>query len=383
MNRRQRLFDNDYTAGPGLSTATTVRFGKRGVVGLPGSLMILLLTVVYGLSVAGSPSGLATGSPSVPLGGDLPTPISAEPLSPGSLTSYDTGKVSVVFPSTQPRVHLYQDANTSVGATLDFVEVVEIGAVGSGAPPPVAAAFPLALASFNGTGAPTAPGAPLAFTATLGVVPVQGAAIGSNASLVVVGTAIGTASVRIAYNLTATNPATGGVVVHWSVAGWPWVHPGDLLGVVFSLTNSVHHPFVACPAAAAAGSACGGTTVAAGTTQWNTGLTGVEAAYGNGSVAEVGVNASESFGGAPVVDDGVYAPSDGAVELLIAAPAHDGTPVGGTMTFALVTSFGPLHSALLRGMPAVFVGTIALGAVGASGLVWAYRRRERRVRAQL
>jgi hypothetical protein len=379
----QRLFDNDYTAGPGLERVTTVRHERRGVVGLPGSLMLLLLAIVYGASVGLTPAVVGSNSPSVPLGGMLPTPISAGPLAPGSLASYDTGKVSVVFPSTQPRVHLYQDTNVSVGATLDFVQVVEIGSVASGAPPPVAAAFPLALASFNGTGAPTSPSSSVAFTATLSVVPVQGAALGANASLSVVGLPLGTASVRVAYDLTATNPATGGVVVRWSVSGWPWVNPADLLAVVFTLTSSVHHPFVACPVTASPGAACAGSPVPVGSTRWNTGLTGVQAAYGNGSIAEIGVNATEHTGVPPVVDDGLYAPSNGTVELLIASPVQGGSGVGGSMTFALVTAFGPLHINLLRGMPAVYLGTLGLGAAAAVGAIVAYRRRERRVRDEL
>jgi hypothetical protein len=383
VNGGQRLFDNDYTADPGLLRLTTVRHQRRGVVGLPGSLMLLLLTVLYGVSAGLSPHTVGTSTPPVPLAGSLPTPLSAGPLAPGSLASYDTGKVSVVFPSTQPRVHLYQDTNVSVGATLDFVQVVEIGSVPSGAPPPVAAAFPLALASFNGSGAPTSPSSSIAFTATLSVVPVQGAALGANASLVVVGPSIGTASVRISYDLTATNPATGGVVVRWSVAGWPWVNPADLLAVVFTLTSSVHHPFVACPVATAPGSTCSGSPVPAGSTSWNTGLTGVQAAYGNGSVAEIGVNATEHNGVAPVVDDGLYAPSNGTVQLLIAAPSQGGSGVGGSMTFALVTAFGPLHLNLLRGVPTAYLGTLGLGAVVAIGMILAYRRRERRVREEL
>ncbi|MCI4344261.1 MAG: hypothetical protein L3J87_01360 [Thermoplasmata archaeon] len=383
MIGRQRLFDNDYTALPGLFGAVTVARRSRGVTGLPGAIAIALTAITASL-LAGTPAfASSSGSSLGPFGSGDRTPISASPLLPGPLASYDTGKVIVAFPSTLPRVHLYQDANASIGATLDFAQVVEIGSVASGSPPPVAAAFPQTLAGFNGSGTPTSPGSPFVFTATLSVEPVRGSALGPNASLSVAGAPIGVANVRIAYNLTATNPALGGVVVHWSVTGWPWVHPNDLLAVVFTLSNSMNHPFVTCPASMAAAAPCAATPVPVGSIKWNSGLSGVEAPAGNDSEAELGVNTTGSPVPSSAVNDGLYVPTNGTVELLIAAPAGSGGNVGGSMTFALVTNFGPLHLDVLQGVPLAYLGTAAVGAAVAAASVLAYRRRERRVLEEL
>jgi hypothetical protein len=383
MNGRQRLFDNDYTALAGLFRSRTVARRSRGVAGLPGSIAMALTALTVSLMAAAPALVAGSGSnPGAPSSGDR-TPISASPLLPVGLASYDTGKVIVAFPSTLPRVHLYTDQNSSVGATLDFAQVVEIGSVASGSPPPVAAAFPQTLAGFNGSGTPTSPASPFAFTATLAVEPVRGSALGPNASLSVAGAPIGVANVRIAYNLTTTNPALGGVVVHWSVTGWPWVNPHDLLAVVFTLSNSMNHPFVNCPASMAAGTPCQATPVPVGSIHWNAGLSGVEAPAGNDSEAELGVNTTGSSAAGAAVNDGLYVPTNGTVDLLIAAPAQSGGDVGGSMTFALVTNFGPLHLDVLQGVPVAYLGTAAAGAAVAVGSVLGYRRRERRLLNEL
>ncbi|HZY69915.1 MAG TPA: hypothetical protein VFF67_02915 [Thermoplasmata archaeon] len=365
-----------------------MRTDTRGY--LPGIAAVGLLLAVAAASavpvvLSGSSAGPASG-PIVPLPWRSTV---ATPLGSGPPTPFDTGQVSVVFPSALPRVQLLQDTNRSQGASMDVVQVLEL-APASGGWTAVAAAFPLTLAGFNNSipSATSSSGPTVGFSAVVGVFPVNGSIFSPGAKLEVAGLSRASATLRINYSVSSTGPTTApgaGVSVAWSVSNWPLAGADDSVAVELEVANAPSDAFGLCTPlgsaeagthAASSGPQCS-SHLALGTPTWSGSIAGVWAPGANGSVTELLLGSSTSSGAIL----GAYAPTNGTVELLVAAPHGTAVP-GGAMTFGLSTALASVGSALHGDWPA-FLGTSLAAAALAGVAIATYRWRDRRLRTRL
>lgn len=387
MTEVKGLFENDYSRRP--RVRPSMRTDTRGYI--PGLAATGLLLAVASASVV---AGFWVAGPPVPASGTVPTgplpPAVTSSIGLGSRSPFDTGHVSVLFPSSLPRVQLLQDTNKSQGASMDVVQVLELAPSEDGGWSAVAAAFPLSLAGFNNSVPSSAPssGPVVGFSAVVGVFPVNGSIFSPGAQLNVSGLSRESATLRINYSLSSTGPASapgGGVSVAWSVSNWPLVHPNDYVALELELSNAPSVPFGLCspppavPAASrstSAGPECSA-HLPVGTASWSSSIAGVWAPGANGSVTELLLGSSAESDS--IV--GAYAPTPGTVELLVAAPHGTAVP-GGAMTFGLTTSL-PIVGAVLHGDWPAFLGSSLAVAVLAGLAVAMYRWRDRRLRERL
>jgi hypothetical protein len=348
---------------------------RRSAHRVTASASVLLLLVVAGAA------GLAAGAPP-------PTNAGAAGGLPGPWASYDTGRVSVVLPAALPQVELYQDANSSVRATLQVDQIVEITPGGFPHPHVVAAAFAEAVEGYNGSATTNATSWPISLSAELEVRPVNDSLWASgNAVLVPVGGPIGLSILTITYSLINSRSASAGVAVNWSVTGWPWVSDSDLLAIELHFTLPSGQQLTACSVGSdpeSGPAACPGTPLGTNGIWWGSTYTGVEGSGGSGPMAAVGWNASAELpsGSASAYTVGAYSTGNGSAEILLGAPARGASAVAGGVDFSLVTpASGPV--ARLLGDPLAFGGAL-VGVTAASllGLVL-YRRRDRRLRDEL
>ncbi|HKS59873.1 MAG TPA: hypothetical protein VJS68_03750, partial [Thermoplasmata archaeon] len=182
--------------------------------------------VLAGL-LAGPAVGGSSHAPVVPL------VVTASP----DWSTYDTGRVQLVFPSPLPAIQILQDVNGSAAAWLSLEHVDELGPTDSSHPVVVRTASPEAVAGFNTTNPGSTPAWPLTLAADVKVqtsgVPLWSAP----ASAAVNQTWPNVGNTSISVNYTLANPSDGGqgVLFQWTVSNWPWVSSGDLLAVEFEL----------------------------------------------------------------------------------------------------------------------------------------------------
>jgi len=313
-----------------------------------------------------------------------PTPTLNPPI---QWSAFNNGRVSVVFPGAFPEVDLYQDANTSVNAALQLDGIFELAPGDLPRPTIIAQAFPTATAGFNVTTTTNLTQAPLALDATLEVrtsyaslwTPVSGPSPAAGAY-------VGGATLRIAYSAAAPSSPGSGVQLNWSVVGWPWVHTTDLLAIEFQFTAPNAPNIAACTTAqplATPTSACSGEPLAARTIVWDSSLASLEGVAPTGPIASLAWAAAPpaANGSSVPYTVGAFAGTNGTAELILAAPAAPA--LEGSAAFTLSAPTHAPAPVLLRGTSVVYLGTLGIVGGAAVVLVLLYRRRNRRLTAEL
>ncbi len=333
--------------------------------------------LALGLTVAALLPPVAAAGGAVPSTRNLVEPWS----------QYDTGRVSVVYPSALPLVELIQDANSSLSATLGIGAIYEVAPGGLPTPTVVAAAFPSTAAAFNGSPAAGSSGGPFSLTANLAVYPVglplwtPGTAIGPTAG------PVGTASLAVEFSPASPTARTAGITINWTVSGWPWSAPDDLLTLELSFGYATSNALTACrgsPVMSPVLPACTGETVGSSQGVWGSSFTALESTGGQGPEALVAWSSSIVYGSAQApVTMGALATNPGTGELCLMGPGAGAGPASGSLSFALVAPGTAVYSALVSGNLLVYGTSAALLAGAAGAAILGYRRYDRRVRESL
>ncbi len=313
-------------------------------------------------------------------------PSAVHPLASPAGSSYDNGQVTAVFPSTVPRVQLYQDANASVSATLEIDQILELTPGGYPHPTAVAAAFPASVTGFNGTGGANATGTMRLF-ALLQVLPVDAAIWAPSSVLTPTGATLGSARLALTYSLDANGTFSAGVRIAWNVSGWPWISPADTLAIEFAFSLASGRSLSICSGTTplALSPDCSNAPAGPGAAGWSAAYSSVEGDNGTAPVAALAWDPLANLTGGRSVPYtvGAYSPVAGTAEVMLGAVADGSAAVSGSARFALVTPVLPALPVLLHGEGLVYGGTLlAVLAVGSVGVV-AYRRRDRRIRETL
>lgn len=300
-------------------------------------------------------------------------------------SAFNDGRVSVVFPGAFPQVDLYQDANTSVNAALQLDGIFELAPGNLPRPTVIAQAFPTATAGFNVTTTTNLTQTPLTLVATLEVRTAY-ATLWSpvSAPSPAAGADLGGATLTVDYAAAATSTPGSGVQLSWSVVGWPWVHSNDLLAIEFQFTAPNAPAIAACTTSdplATAG--CSGDPLAARSIVWDSSLSSLEGVAPSGPIASLAwVPApSATNGSSAPYTVGAFAGTNGTAEVVLAAPASP--TVAGSAAFTLSTPAPATPPAEVHGSTTVYLATV--GAVGGASLalVLLYRRRNRKLTAEL
>lgn len=372
----QRLFDNGYTR-PGRLPGAVRHRADVGSVRKKRGRALARWSVAAGIGIAAALLAMPSAALAAPV---LPAGV----VGP-AVARYDTGRVTAVFPSTLPRVELFQDANASVGATLQLDQILELAPGGYPHPTAVAAAFPASVTGVNGTAGANGSG-PVELGAALDVLPVGAPLWDPSAVLTPVGPTIGGASLRLTYTFDANGTSSDGVRLAWNVSGWPWVAPGDLLAVEFGFSLVTGRSLATCTGVTPLDLAPGCAVTAPGPAGavWSSGFTSFEGGNGSGPIADLAWEAATLPGGRSVgYTVGAFSPANGSAEIALGAAAGGATAVAGSARFALVAPALPSVPGLLRGNAVAYAATVAVLATAALAAAVAYRRRDRRLREEL
>lgn len=297
---------------------------------------------------------------------------------------YDTGRVNVVFPEERPAVELIQDANRSLSASLELTGLYELNTATSGAPLVVAAAFPANASGFNATTALGSAGSPVGMYANLGVTPVSGSLWG-NMSGIAAGTGPVTATtLAVAFTATTNTATEAGVVINWSVTGFPRTVQGTTFAVSFEFDYANGRAFTACEGSSVlflAPAACAGSAIGNGSSLWGSQYTSLEGEGGFGPVAVVSWSPSVVYGtAASTVTFGGLVERPGVATFVLGSTPAGNSTARGTVAFALVAPpIGSLSTLYVGSGPVYGISAALLGVAAVAGLV-AYRRRDRRLR---
>jgi hypothetical protein len=315
----------------------------------------------------------------------LPTVAAAPgPSTIHAFATYDTGRIRIVVPSSQPSVELFQDANTSVNALLTATDVVELDPNGSGYDV-VATATPTLAASFNGSrpSASTGPWA-LSLAADLAVRPsVEPDWNGTVSSHVSPAASYGFAELRVDLAPGSTSDSGSSLAVTWSVSNWPLTEPGDLVGVVFSFTAANAPSIQSCATTSVLSApSCFGAPLGAGGLRWNGGVVAVEADGTGGAAASVGWSPSATNGSATPALTGVRLDPAGGADVVLAAPPGPSAAVG-SLAFGLYAPSAPVLPAAIHGIGPVYLIGASVAAAAVLGGFVVYRERDERIRREL
>jgi hypothetical protein len=360
VTRVQRLFGNGYTPRSGwnahrMPNRSALRAALPAVLGL--ALLLIVPAVAATPSISSLPPGVAT---------------------------YNTGRVSVVLPEELPSVELFQDANNSVSASLQVLEVLELVPGALPHPKVVAAAFPNSVQGFNGSSVANASTWPLTLTASLQVRHQNLSLWAAAPSLAPVGALLGAATLSVTYAPLDNGSAGAGVGVQWTIQNWPWVAKSDLLAVEMQLTVTPPGGLSMCTGSRPVGFAlapCEGQSFSGSGIDWGSGYDGLEGAGTAGPVAAVSWNVTGS--GTPVpYTVGAVLTGNGSAQLLLGAADSGTTSLAGGVGFALVAPLAPGLATLVADAPVYFATMVLAGAIAVAAVV-SYRRRERRLNEEL
>jgi hypothetical protein len=357
-----------------MATGRGGRNGGRGNARAWAATLALLAFV----PVAAMSAPFAVGAPVTLLSPPLP-----------AWATYDTGRVSVVFPAAIPQVVLYQDANSSVNAVLQVDGIFELTPGNLPHPTVVAAAFPTQASSFNATTPQNLTADPFLLSADLEVRTTNVGLWSSTGGIVPAGGwNVGPATLDIGYSATAPGALGSGVLVNWSIVGWPWMQPHDLLAIELRFAAENSATFTGCTASQELGSSsthCAGAAFPAEGIVWDSTLTSIETEGADGPQASVAwtPTAMSANGSETLYAVGAFATGNGSAEVVLGAAAGATSSISGSITFSLVAPLPPAAPVILRGAVVPFVATVLIAGGGAAVGILAYRRRESRLREEL
>lgn len=384
------MFDNPYTSPGRLnrrvmgSPSGQRPFALRGRGGPPRARGAV--SCVLALGVAGLLLALTANSGALSPGGS--------PALVG-FTSYDSGRLHVVFPSALPGVELFQDQNSAVGAALFVDYVLELAPGNSEHPTVTQVATPTASTPFSATTPTSGAGSfGLALRGSMPVfrpsVPLWSTPEGlpANVSQPTLLPVVGGASLTVSYQLLPAGSQAQGLSLSFNIRDWPWLSIHDLLGVEVRFVVFNATAFDACPEAPqvanSSGSACASGPLGLGSIQWDPpGVDGVVGQDPSGFAAAFAWSASANVSGmsAVTVTPAAYHALANTTRISLVTPAAGASNV--TTTGQLFLAAPGLPSLVLVGDPLAYAGGSALFAVLASVGLLAYRRHDRRQREEL
>ncbi|MCI4347485.1 MAG: hypothetical protein L3J97_02555 [Thermoplasmata archaeon] len=301
-----------------------------------------------------------------------------------------TPAARILFGSPLPQVEIRPTSNTSLGATLGLDYLLEIAPnVTSPAHPLVlSVAAPQVLQHFNGTISLHGASSYVRLIATLPVYPANTSLWAHGVDVPAATNIAKQAILEVNYSLQTGSDGSPGVLVSWSVSGWPWVNPsGDQLALEYIVQVESGSGFQTCAGAPSAnnpGATCPSRALTTGQAVWGSSLTALKGTGPAGSVAWVSWSAhvGSSQNQSPAVTVGAYLEQPGTSALVIAAPADGSDAVSGATLFLLSSGnlggLGPLTGNLpVYGAAAgVFVAAASAGIVVS-------RRRDRSIAREL
>jgi len=300
-------------------------------------------------------------------------------------------KAQLLFGSPLPQVEILPTANTSLGATLGLVYVLEIAPNGSSAAHPlvVREAAPQTLQQFNGTISLHGASSYVNLVATLPVFPTQSSLWTNGTGIPPVTNVSKQAILDVNYSEATGSDGSPGVQLSWAVSGWPWAKPsGDELALEYIVQVVSGSGFQTCssvPSTNAPGAACASQPLTTGEAVWGSSMTALKGTGPAGSVAWVSWNPQVSgpHDESTTVSAGAYLVKPGTSALAIAAPDDGAQAVSGTTLFLLAP--GPVVGITppLAGDLPVYGGAALIFAAVASVGILASRRRDRAIAREL
>jgi hypothetical protein len=389
VRKVQRLFGNAYgptyrhlagVGDPGRRTG-----GGRNFLHMKPQTgwLALAAVVVAATSLLPTIAGHAVATPA-----PLRTQVSLAPAYINLNSSPPGGQI--VFGQPLPEAEIVPKDDSPVAATLGLQHLLEIAPNASNPEHPtvLAEAAPLTLQQYNSSSAAT--GTPyLRLIATLPVLPAKTALWTDGTTIVPASGVAQQAILEVNYTVVSGSDGSPGVIVSWTVSGWPWVNSlADELALEYVVQVVSGSGFETCsgaPSTDAPDATCSTEPLAQGQAVWGSTLTALRGNGPEGSVAWVSWNSqvSGSTAAAAPVSAGAYFEQPGTSALAIAAPDGGASLVTGSTLFLL--SPGNLGGTLapLGGSWPAYGGAAAVFAIGAVAGVWLSRRRDQAIARDL
>ncbi|MFZ0829678.1 MAG: hypothetical protein WAN40_00910 [Thermoplasmata archaeon] len=342
----------------------------------------LLFAAVLLTASALVPMAVGAGSASVPV---IPSHLAAA----SGYANLNGPMAHILFGSPLPQVEIQPTANSTLAATLALDYLLELAPNVSNPAHPtvVAVAAPATLAKFNGT-IPAGD----SYVNLIATLPVYSAAT----SLWTDGTTVPKttdvaqqAILDVNYSRASGSDGSPGVLVAWTVSGWPWAVPvGDELALEYVVQVASGAGFETCtgsPTAAVPDSGCAVQALSPHDAVWGSGLTALRGSGPSGSAAWVswGQTVGGSAAGATTVTAGVYPESPGTSALVIAASADGAAAVSGSTLFLLSPgAVAGVVGTLVGDLPAYGGAAAIFVAAAGIGILWS-RRRDRAIAREL
>ncbi len=340
---------------------------SRGIETAPWVVSAIGLIVL--LSAA---AGLSAGAP-------VPVTLALSPSS--DYADFGGSNAQILFGSPLPEVEIQSTVNASETATLALSYLLELApnTADPAHPRVVAVAAPETLQHFNGTVSPAH--SDLNLIATLPVFPAAGSLWTNGTAITASTTEYQQAILDVNYSVTTGSGGTPGVVISWSVSGWPWSAPsGDQLALEFVVSVASGNGFNTCTGAAtgaAPASACAAGALTIGEPVWGSALSAIRGEGPAGLVAWVSWSPDVGGSVAPAtpVTAGAFAESPTTSALVVEALTDEASAVSGSTLFLLSPgSVGHALGPLVGDLPVYGSALIVSGAAVGLGLFVARRR---------
>jgi hypothetical protein len=297
----------------------------------------------------------------------------------------------ILFGAALPQVEILPNSNTSMAATLSIVYLLELAPNVSDPVHPrvVGVASPESLQHFNSSISVNDGIANLSLTAALPVF-ASNSSLWSNGTAVPASTASSNRSIlSVSYSQVTGQDGSPGVLVSWTVAGWPWVNASrDQLALEYVVQLVSGSGFQTCSGApgtaGALPSACPSQSLATAQPVWGSSLTALKGTGPGSWVAWVGWNSSvtTSENSSKELTAGAYLEEPGTSALVLTAPVDGAPSVSGATVFLL--SPGSLAGVpTLRGNAMAYGGAAALFGSGIATAIVVVRRRDRAIAREL
>lgn len=292
----------------------------------------------------------------------------------------------ILFGSPLPAVEILPKANESISATLGLEYLLEITPNGSDPARPtiVREAAPETLQHFNNTISPG--NTSINLIATLPVYPADSALWADGSSVTPTGIVAQQAILDVNYSIATGSDGSPGVLVSWSVSGWPWASSaGDDLALEYVVQIGSGSGFASCagtPSSNAPSANCQAQPLYEDQPVW--GSTALKGEGPSGSVAWVSWSPilAGSSAASTSVQAGAYMESPDTSDLVVAAAADGASSVMGTTLFLLSPGPTGLVSTLAGDLP-VYGGAAVVFIAAAGTGIGLSRRRDRKIEREL
>lgn len=309
------------------------------------------------------------------------------PLSPASdYADLQSPGAHILFGSPLPAVEILPKANESISATLGLEYLLEITPNSSDPAQPtvVREAAPETLQHFNNTISPG--NQSINLIATLPVYPADSTLWANGVTVTPTGLVAQQAILDVNYSVATGSDGSPGVLVSWSVSGWPWaVSSGDDLALEYAVQVGSASGFASCagtPSSNAPSASCHAQSLTQDQPTW--GSTALKGEGPQGSVAWVSWSPIlvGSNGTSTSAEAGAYLESPDTSDLVVAASADGASSIMGTTLFLFSPGPANIVGTLAGDLPVYGGAAVAFIAAAMTGIGLA-RRRDRKIEREL